>query len=160
MKKKEIFIILFLFALDQGVKFFMESILQNGSIEIIPDFFSLTWVKNTGAAWSFFENQTIFLIVISCLCLIFLSVVKNTVKDSAWKFWGTSLLYAGIMGNLLDRIVFGYVKDYLSFTLFHYHFPVFNLADTFIVIGACLFVVAVLKEESSHGENHSIRRRN
>ena len=144
---------------DQGIKFLMENLLLHGRIEIIPSFFSLTWVKNTGAAWSFFENQTFFLIVISFLCLIFLTVIKNTIKDGTLKFWAISLLYAGILGNLIDRIFFGYVKDYLSFTLFHYSFPVFNLADTFIVLGAFLFVITVLKEDSCHGKNFSIRRR-
>ncbi len=159
MKKKEIFIIFVLVMFDQGIKFLMENLLLHGRIEIIPSFFSLTWVKNTGAAWSFFENQTFFLIVISFLCLIFLTVIKNTIKDGTLKFWAISLLYAGILGNLIDRIFFGYVKDYLSFTLFHYSFPVFNLADTFIVLGAFLFVITVLKEDSCHGKNFSIRRR-
>ena len=159
MKKKEIFIIFVLVMFDQGIKFLMENLLLHGRIEIIPSFFSLTWVKNTGAAWSFFENQTFFLIVISFLCLIFLTVIKNTIKDGTLKFWAISLLYAGILGNLIDRIFFGYVKDYLSFTLFHYSFPVFNLADTFIVIGAFLFVITVLKEDSCHEKNFSIRRR-
>ena len=159
MKKKEIFIIFVLVMFDQGIKFLMENLLLYGRIEIIPSFFSLTWVKNTGAAWSFFENQTFFLIVISFLCLIFLTVIKNTIKDGTLKFWAISLLYAGILGNLIDRIFFGYVKDYLSFTLFHYSFPVFNLADTFIVLGAFLFVITVLKEDSCHGKNFSIRRR-
>lgn len=159
MKKKEIFIIFVLVMIDQGIKFLMENLLLHGRIEIIPSFFSLTWVKNTGAAWSFFENQTFFLIVISFLCLIFLTVIKNTIKDGTLKFWAISLLYAGILGNLIDRIFFGYVKDYLSFTLFHYSFPVFNLADTFIVLGAFLFVITVLKEDSCHGKNFSIRRR-
>ena len=159
MKKKEIFIIFVLVMFDQGIKFLMENLLLHGRIEIIPSFFSLTWVKNTGAAWSFFENQTFFLIVISFLCLIFLTVIKNTIKDGTLKFWAISLLYAGILGNLIDRIFFGYVKDYLSFTLFHYSFPVFNLADSFIVLGAFLFVITVLKEDSCHGKNFSIRRR-
>ena len=159
MKKKEIFIIFVLVMFDQGIKFLMENLLLHGRIEIIPSFFSLTWVKNTGAAWSFFENQTFFLIVISFLCLIFLTVIKNTIKDGTLKFWAISLLYAGILGNLIDRIFIGYVKDYLSFTLFHYSLPVFNLADTFIVLGAFLFVITVLKEDSCHGKNFSIRRR-
>ena len=159
MRKREMFLIVILFCLDQGVKVWMEHLLLNGSIVLIPNFFSWQWVENTGAAWSIFENQRIFLILISLLCLIFLSIIKNTVKESRWKFLAVSFLYAGILGNLVDRIVFGYVKDYLSFTIFGYHFPVFNLADVFIVLGAILFIIAVLKEESSHGQVRSIRRR-
>lgn len=159
MKKREIILIVLLFCLDQGSKYLMENLLSNGSIVLIPNFFSLQWLENTGAAWSIFENQTIFLIIISLLCLVFLSVIQNTIKESRWKFFAVSFLYAGILGNLVDRIVFGYVKDYLSFTIFGYHFPVFNLADVFIVIGAILFIIAVLREESSHGQVRSIRRR-
>ena len=159
MRKREIILIVILFCLDQGVKYLMEHLLLNGSIVLIPNFFSLQWVENTGAAWSIFENQRIFLILISLLCLIFLSIIKNTVKESRWKFFAVSFLYAGILGNLVDRIVFGYVKDYLSFTIFNYHFPVFNLADILIVVGAILFIVAVLKEEHNHGQDRSNRRR-
>lgn len=159
MKKREIILIVLLFCLDQGNKYLMKNLLSNGSIVLIPSFFSLQWLENTGAAWSIFENQTIFLIIISLLCLVFFSVIQNTIKESRWKFFAVSFLYAGILGNLVDRIVFGYVKDYLSFTIFGYHFPVFNLADVFIVIGAILFIIAVLREESSHGQVRSIRRR-
>ena len=100
-----------------------------------------------------------FLIIVSLLCLIFLSIIKNTIKESKWKFFAATFLYAGILGNLVDRIVFGYVKDYLSFMFFGYHFPVFNLADVFIVVGAILFIIAVLKEESSYGQVRSARRK-
>ncbi len=159
MKKKEILLIFLFFSLDQLMKFLMEKALQNGSIEVIGQFFSLKWLENTGAAWSILENSSLFLIVISLFCLVFLSIFQNSVQESTWKFWGVVLLYAGILGNLVDRICFGYVKDYLSFTFFTYHFPVFNLADVFIVIGAFLFLIAVLKEEYRNGKNTSIRRR-
>ncbi len=159
MKKKEILFIVLLFCLDQGIKFLMENFLMNGSIVLVPNFFSLEWLENKGAAWSIFENQTFFLIIVSLLCLIFLSIIKNTIKESKWKFFAATFLYAGILGNLVDRIVFGYVKDYLSFMFFGYHFPVFNLADVFIVVGAILFIIAVLKEESSYGQVRSARRK-
>ena len=60
MKKKEILFIVLLFCLDQGIKFLMENFLMNGSIVLVPNFFSLEWLENKGAAWSIFENQTFF----------------------------------------------------------------------------------------------------
>ena len=68
-----------------------------------------------------------------------------------------SLLIGGIIGNMIDRIIRGYVVDYLDFTLFHYQFPIFNLADICIVI-SCFMIVATMIKEDSHG-NQSNRRK-
>ncbi len=147
MKKKEIFLISILFVFEELVKYGLETTLQNGPLTIIQNFFVLDYVHNKGAAWSILNNQTIILIIISLICLVFLTVIKQTIKESKLKLWATSLLYAGIMGNLIDRIVFGYVKDFFSFNIFGYAFPVFNCADIFIVLGALLLIINIWKEE-------------
>ena len=158
MKKKEIILFLFLLFMDQIAKFGMEPLLNNGNITIIPNFFSLTWMENTGAAWSLLQERRIFLILVGIVCLGVVTVIQKSIQDSRLKSAATSLLYAGILGNLLDRIIFGYVRDYLHFTFFGYSFPIFNLADVFIVCGAILFIILIFKEEMIDGKNRSTDR--
>ena len=159
MKKSEIILISLLLLVDQSVKWGMERLLETGSLTIIPNFFSLTWSENFGAAWSIFENARWFLIIVGFLSLIILTIMKQTIPDSLGKRLSTSLLFAGILGNLIDRIVFGYVKDYLHFTFFGYSYPIFNLADVFIVCGAILLIWIIWKEEKKDGKNYRINKR-
>lgn len=154
MKKKEIILIIVLFLLDQVTKFGLEKVLAGGSLVIITDFFSLTWVHNTGAAWSLFANSRFFLIFIGFLALGLITWFKKGMPSHVIIY---SLLYAGILGNLFDRLFFGYVKDYLHFTFFNYDFPIFNLADVFIVIGALFLIVEMIKEDI-HGKTRSSNR--
>lgn len=159
MKKSEIILISLLLLVDQSVKWGMERLLENGSLTIIHNFFSLTWSENFGAAWSIFENARWFLIIVGFLSLIALIIMKQTIPDSLGKRLSTSLLFAGILGNLIDRIVFGYVKDYLHFNFFGYSYPIFNLADVFIVCGAILLIWIIWKEEKKDGKNYRINKR-
>lgn len=159
MKKSEIILISLLLLVDQSVKWGMERLLETGSLTIIHNFFSLTWSENFGAAWSIFENARWFLIIVGFLSLIALIIMKQTIPDSLGKRLSTSLLFAGILGNLIDRIVFGYVKDYLHFTFFGYSYPIFNLADVFIVCGAILLIWIIWKEEKKDGKNYRINER-
>ena len=159
MKKSEIILISLLLLVDQSVKWGMERLLETGSLTIIHNFFSLTWSENFGAAWSIFENARWFLIIVGFLSLIVLIIMKQTIPDSLGKHLSTSLLFAGILGNLIDRIVFGYVKDYLHFTFFGYSYPIFNLADVFIVCGAILLIWIIWKEEKKDGKNYRINER-
>lgn len=159
MKKREMFIVILLLLIDQGSKAWMESLLAHGSITIVPNFFELDFVTNTGAAWSMFHGNVIFLIIVSLLVLFFLVMMYPTIPKSRLKSISYILLYAGIIGNLLDRMVFHYVKDFLKFTIFGYHFPVFNFADMFIVIGAILLMIAIWKGEKTYGNNQVSKRR-
>ena len=159
MKKSEIILISLLLLVDQSVKWGMERLLETGSLTIIHNFFSLTWSENFGAAWSIFENARWFLIIVGFLSLIVLIIMKQTIPDSLGKHLSTSLLFAGILGNLIDRIVFGYVKDYLHFTFFGYSYPIFNLADVFIVCGAILLIWIIWKEEKKDGKNYRVNER-
>ena len=159
MKKSEIILISLLLLVDQSVKWGMERLLETGSLTIIHNFFSLTWSENFGAAWSIFENARWFLIIVGFLSLIVLIIMKQTIPDSLGKRLSTSLLFAGILGNLIDRIVFGYVKDYLHFNFFGYSYPIFNLADVFIVCGAILLIWIIWKEEKKDGKNYRINKR-
>ncbi len=143
MKRKEIFVIFLFVMLDQVSKFCMETYFSNPLI-IIPSFFSFHYVKNTGAAWSIFSGARIFLILMSIGALFLLFSMRYQTKMRSLTAFFYDLLCAGIMGNLIDRIVFGYVRDFLSLQFFQYSFPVFNLADVFIVIGCFFFVGWIL----------------
>ncbi len=159
MKKIEILIVCILLIIDQGSKFLLESILTQGSIQIIPNFFKLDITYNTGAAWSILSGNVWFLIILSFLILGILIYMYPTIHDSKQKSISYSLLYAGTLGNLIDRIVFGYVKDFFSVRLFHYQFPVFNFADIFIVCGAILLIIVLEREEKENGSIHKRPRK-
>ncbi len=145
MKKRNVMLVILLLLIDQGSKGIMEAILTGKSITVIPNFFSLVFVTNTGAAWSIMQGNTLFLVILGIIAIFALIFVMPTIKESIWKSFSFTLLYAGIIGNLLDRAIFHYVKDFLKFTIFGYEYPVFNFADIFIVVGAILLIVAAWK---------------
>jgi len=115
-------------------------------VELIQNFFYIINVKNTGAAWGMFTGNVLLLAIISIFVLIllyfFLKDEKNLRKLQI-SYYG--LLYAGIIGNLIDRIFNGYVTDFLNFYIFNYDYPVFNIADIFIVVGILLMMIDVVR---------------
>lgn len=145
--KKNIFILSGCFiVVDQLIKILMTNILSSGSITVIKNFFSLTLVKNTGAAWGIFSGNRWFLIIVTILSIF--AIAKYFLLDlniTKGEYVAYILLLGGIFGNLIDRIVFGYVKDYLDFTFVSYNFPVFNLADAAIVIGVVIVIYQMVK---------------
>ena len=143
MLQKSLIITLLCALLDQIIKIIVMGTMGiNSSIPIIDNFFSLTYVENDGAAWSIFSGNRIFLIIISiiALVLIYLYFFKNQ-NLKKFELINYSILIGGIFGNLLDRIKFGKVIDYLDFNIFGYSFPVFNFADICIVISVILLLI-------------------
>ncbi len=124
-------------------------------IQIIPGFFRLTHTENTGAAFSLFADspahwKTALLIGFSCAAMVIVSVLlwKQT---RAFTITGIalSLILGGALGNLWDRVAHGRVVDFLLVYVKQYQWPVFNLADSAIVIGASLLVLEILFHKSS-----------
>ncbi len=109
--------------------------------KIIDGFFYITNCHNEGAAFSLFSGNVLFLIFITLivLFLIYRTINKENVNKFGVLAYG--LLLGGILGNLYDRIFYGYVIDYLDFVIFKFNFAIFNLADAAIVIGAILLIV-------------------
>lgn len=147
-------IILFDQLIKNGLLFFMSF---GQSITIIPNFFSITLVGNTGGAFSILSSSTILLIVISIVFLnliYFLFIRGKKLSDFDQVTYG--ILIGGITGNLIDRVVHMQVIDYLDFNIFGYAFPIFNLADIAIVISMFLIIIQVIKgdknEVSSRGK--------
>ncbi len=155
MKRKEIVMTSLLLFIDQCSKYVLEILLKEKEITIIPNFFTLYLTYNQGAAWSILNGASILLILISIFALFFFFFLRKQVKENRWMPFLFSMIYAGILGNLWDRILIGSVRDFLSFNFFSYHFPIFNLADTYIVIGIILLVVLEMRDnyEQNHGRN-------
>ena len=141
--------ILFLVLLDQGTKsWVMHSISFQESIPVIPGFFNLTHVYNTGAAFGMLHDSNLFFMVLSTVVLIGLIVMR---RHFAGKLMGTGwvLLVAGIIGNVADRVRIGHVVDFLDFQFGSYHWPSFNVADSCICIAAGLFLLSSFQSPSS-----------
>ena len=115
---------------------------------IIPNFFSIYYVENDGAAFSILQNQTLLLVVVSILCVIiidnYLSKETNFTKLMRFSF---GILIGGMIGNLIDRLLYGTVTDYLAFNFFSYDFPVFNFADIGITVGVLLITITTIIDE-------------
>ena len=130
---------------DQLLKKLFSGTMQLGeSIPVLPGIFHLTYIQNPGAAFGLFENQTLFFIAIAAFLLAFLAFsYKELAAQGIWVRYGMSLLAGGAVGNLLDRVRLGAVIDYLDFRIW----PIFNLADIGICLGATLIVWGLLREE-------------
>ena len=118
-------------------------LLPKVSIKLLP-FFSLTYVENTGSAFGLFQNANLFLLFVSILVLLLMVIWRKDLIDlGGLAKCGYTLIFAGAIGNIYDRIVLGYVVDFLDFHIW----PVFNIADSAICIGAVLIAFAIFKQE-------------
>ena len=138
IKKIYVFILITvgLIVVDQVTKV----IFDYKNIPVINGVFSFTWSHNTGAGFSVLEGKTLLLIFITLAFLIFIFIFNYFQKNKN-NFYKTSmaLIISGAIGNLIDRIFLGYVRDFLSFDLIH--FPIFNFADSCLTIGIILLAV-------------------
>ena len=126
-------------------------------VKVINNFFYLTYVKNNGAAWSILKDQRILLLIVTVIVLFLINKYMNKEKLNTIEEFTYGMIIGGIIGNLFDRVFYGEVIDFLDFRLFGYNYPVFNLADTFIVIGIILLIIISFRKER-YGKNSSGRK--
>lgn len=146
--------ILMTFLLDQASKAAVQLWMYQGeSIPIAPHFFHLTYILNPGAAFGLMAYQTPLLVTVTAIMLIGVAVGYRHIRaGSPLLRYGLSLIVGGALGNFVDRLRYGHVVDFLDFRVW----PVFNLADTAIVIGACLLVLELVKDRpKKETENES-----
>lgn len=148
MKNYFVFIIAFIVCtIDQIVKYIVLTNLYFAeNVPIIKDYLSITKVFNTGAAFSLFENSTkllvIFSFLVSVIIIIYIIKKKTVMEYPLVLAWG--LILGGTVGNLIDRLFNGFVVDFIKLDFFK--FPIFNIADISINIGAFIIVIySILK---------------
>lgn len=161
MNRKSLVLGTILLATDQISKVLIDTFLeQNRQIVIIDNFFSITNIYNTGAAFSILEGKTWLLIVISFIILFLLGKIGKEFKLNTRNSIAFGLLIGGIFGNLSDRLFLGMVRDFLKFKVFDYNFPVFNIADICIVLGVFLLIIGIFKGEDGSENSSKPRRKN
>ena len=135
--------------LDQLTKQAIRNHLVYGeSRPIIDGFFNLVYVRNDGAAWNILSGHGIILILISVSVLVLLFVYRRSFLQEQFSHRILlGLLIGGIAGNLVDRIRFGWVTDFLDFQFGSYHYPSFNVADSAICIAIGLYVLTNLLQK-------------
>lgn len=135
--------------IDQVSKIIIvNNLTNNKSIEVIKSFFYLTYTNNKGAAFSILTGRRILLILVALVVIgvLIYYVIKNKIEGKVNKI-ALSLVIGGSIGNLIDRILRGAVIDFIDVKIFGYNFPIFNLADTFIVIGVFLLIIEMFRKE-------------
>ena len=140
----------------------IHTMIESQSIPIIKKFFYITYAQNTGIAFSILENKIPLIIMMTILVIFLIFKYLKDNEQTSFEKICYGLVIGGAVGNLLDRIVYGYVIDFLDFHIFSYHFPIFNISDTFIVIGILLLLLISLKEskKESSDQNDNYSRRN
>lgn len=143
-----------IFALDQATKLWIAATLPfntygaPGHIEIVPGFFHLVHVGNTGAAWSLLSGQSSLLALLALVALAAIFWFRHHLGLALLPVQiSFGLLCGGILGNLLDRLRLGHVVDFLDFHFGSYIYPTFNVADSGIVCGVILYVLLNLRAQ-------------
>ena len=156
-KKEDIYkITIVVLLLDQFIKYMINKFMEiNTSIKVISNFFSIFYVRNKGAAFSILEDSTILIIIISVIFIVILdSYIKKEKNFTPLSVLSLGMIMGGIFGNLMDRVIYHSVIDYLSFG----NFPVFNLADIGITVGVGLLIISeILKIRKDKENDRSIQ---
>ena len=126
------------------------------SVNVWP-FFNLTYVHNPGAAFSFLADQDgwqrwFFTLIATIASIVFTVWLAKTPKTQTMLNIAFALMLSGALGNLIDRVLFGYVIDFLDFYIGNRHWPAFNIADAMIFIGAALMIFDSFKNDQSKNE--------
>ena len=139
--------------LDQFTKHLIRSGMTiSDMIPIIPGFFSITYIRNTGAAWGMMSGFNGPLIALSIIMLVVLIIFRRSfITDTLNHKIAAGLMIAGIIGNLIDRMRLGYVVDFLHFYIGKHQFPSFNVADSAICIGITIYIISQTLEKKTFG---------
>ena len=134
--------------LDQWTKWaIVKSIKLNETVEMINHFFYLTYVQNTGAGFSMFAQAGMgFFAALTLIVLVAMVYIFFKTNDSRYQIC-LSLVFSGAIGNFIDRMSLGYVRDFFSFYIFGYPFPVFNVADICITVGIALILISMFIDD-------------
>jgi len=146
MVKKENYIFLvglIVLVLDRFTKFFVDKMELNQTIPVISNIFHITFTQNTGAGFGILKGMNLLLIWIAVIVIGLILFYMDKIPDKKLPKLGFAFILGGALGNLLDRIIFGYVIDFLDFRVW----PTFNIADSFITIGAVLLVIYYWKKK-------------
>lgn len=157
------FIVAITLSFDLLLKHFLQKYFIDGGdkIDVVKGVFSVTYTENRGVAWGLFSGKTLGIIITSIAFVVILVVwdLFNTDKHPL-NFIGFSLILSGAIGNFVDRIFLGYVRDFFSFDFIN--FPIFNFADICITFGCVLYVIYILfiytrkdKKESKNAKDNN-----
>ena len=127
----------------------------NESIDVINNFLYLTYVKNDGVAFSLLGGNRVFIIIMCLIILGFIIYYIGNNKINLLDSIGFGLVIGGALGNLIDRVIYGYVIDFIDIYLFDYNYPIFNIADMGVVIGVIIILISSFMKERSvkNGDN-------
>ncbi len=137
----------------------LKSVFDQKEYDFIEGFIGINgFAHNTGAAFSLFSNATVFLLVLSIVCLLLYFMFEYLTMDNCrgYTFYvATSLMVGGTLGNLIDRVAFGYVRDFIELEFID--FPIFNIADCALTVGVILLIVWLIfleGKEKKNAKNH------
>ena len=144
MKKKVMLFSIILFIIDQISKLLIDKFLVLGkSYTIFDKFLYVTKAYNDGVSFSMMQGHRWIIILISLVVMVFLYFYMQKFKVNKRNIIAFSLVFGGLFGNLVDRIIYGYVIDFIDFYVFNYNYPIFNFADSFICVGVLILLYSV-----------------
>ena len=135
---------------DLVSKYYTSTLIGLGErVQIIPNFFYFTYVRNKGGAWSLGDDNPFLMNVIKVITVFFVLGVLLVLffpdkRKNLYLIFSLALLASGATGNFIDRVWLGYVRDFISFYIFSYKFPVFNIADIALVTGVIMLIVSII----------------
>ncbi|HLP62386.1 MAG TPA: signal peptidase II [Candidatus Deferrimicrobium sp.] len=157
-KKKYVLIFVLIIISDQVSKFFIKANFELQPykvIKVITDILTIRYVQNQGAVWGLFSDPSYSLIpkIITGFSIIALLIILyyflKLKAECTWELMSLSFIIGGAVGNITDRIIQGYVVDFLDIKIINYHWPTFNIADSFISIGVILLILSIWRGKCS-----------
>jgi len=150
-------------ALDQATKLYVDANFRlHESVPVIRDFFNLTYVRNKGAAFGIFADSAVripFFITVSVIAMLgILWYIRRIRNDQKLAIFSLSLVFAGAVGNLIDRIRLGEVIDFLDVFWQRHHWPAFNVADSAITVGVTLLLIDMWREDRKKSAEDSAKK--
>lgn len=137
-------------AIDQFLKWNMlEMLVYGNTVPVVKNYFSLTLVFNTGAAFGILQGKKYLFLVLPFLTVIFIFVLFIKSKNKNNLVIPLSLLLGGTIGNLIDRLKYGYVVDFFDFFFRRWHWPAFNIADMCICFGMVLIFLQMIRKNKN-----------
>lgn len=149
MNKKIVIISTITLIIDQILKSLVA--LNDIHVNVLFNILRLNYYENTGAAFSILQGKVPYLILISIIMLVIIYSMTFSYEEKKITNISFGLLIGGVFGNLVDRVFYGFVRDFIDIKLFGYNFPVFNIADVSIVVGVIILLLVTLKGDSKNG---------